>query len=480
MQRTYLVLLRILLFPVLREDLELEVESGKPLGIDRLQQIWDAILERMKTLVNAQSFHTWIKPTKLVDCKGTRLTVQGPNPFFIDWLAEHHKDKLQLAACETLGEEVTIEFISSPSPSRVSPPETNVRRSMLVRDPVTLPNRVQLNSRYTFEEFVVGGSNRLAHAAARAVAENPARVYNPLFIYGGVGLGKTHLLQAVGHFVLGEHPALKISYVSTESFMNELIHAIRKGITLEFKERYRNVDILLIDDIQFLAGKESTQEEFFFTFNALHDANKQIVVTSDRPPKEIPTLQERLTSRFEWGLITDIQPPDIETRIAILRKKVENERIQIPDEVIQIIAENVKSNIRELEGSLIRILACSSLTCQEINIEMAQEVLRDIIKGSSKRKLNIQTIQKVVSQHFDVPIESLKAKTRISRIVLARQVAILLSRELTGLSLVQIGKRFGGRDHSTILHAIKKVQKQAQGDIALGRKIQTIREELLD
>jgi chromosomal replication initiator protein len=463
-----------------REDSELEIDSGKPLGINRLQQIWDTILERMKTLVNAQSFQTWIKPTKLVGCDGARLTVQGPNPFFIDWLAEHHKDKLQLAASEMLGEEVTIEFISSPSPSRVSPPETNVRRSMLVRDPVTLPNRVQLNSRYTFEEFVVGGSNRLAHAAARAVSENPARVYNPLFIYGGVGLGKTHLLQAVGHFVLGEHPALRISYVSTESFMNELIHAIRKGITLEFKERYRNVDILLIDDIQFLAGKESTQEEFFFTFNALHDANKQIVVTSDRPPKEIPTLQERLTSRFEWGLITDIQPPDIETRIAILRKKVENERIQLPDEVIQVIAENVKSNIRELEGSLIRILACSSLTCQEINVEMAQEVLRDIIKGSSKRKLNIQTIQKVVSQHFDVPIESLKAKTRISRIVLARQVAILLARELTGLSLVQIGKRFGGRDHSTVLHAIKKVKKQAQGDIALGRKIQTIREELLD
>lgn len=465
---------------MVREDSELGVESGNSLGVNGLQQTWDAILERMKTLVNAQSFQTWIKPTKLVRCDGTRLTVQGPNPFFIDWLAEHHKDKLQLAAGETLGEEVTIEFISSPSPSRVSPPETNVRRSMLVRDPVTLPNRVQLNSRYTFGEFVVGGSNRLAHAAARAVSENPARVYNPLFIYGGVGLGKTHLLQAVGHFVLGEHPALRISYVSTESFMNELIHAIRKGITLEFKERYRNIDILLIDDIQFLAGKESTQEEFFFTFNALHDANKQIVVTSDRPPKEIPTLQERLTSRFEWGLITDIQPPDIETRIAILRKKVENERIQLPDDVIQVIAENVKSNIRELEGSLIRILACSSLTCQEINVEMAQEVLRDIIKGSSKKKLNIQTIQKVVSQHFDVPTESIKAKTRISRVVLARQVAILLSRELTGSSLVQIGKRFGGRDHSTVLHAIKKVRKQVQGDIALSRKIQTIREELLD
>jgi chromosomal replication initiator protein len=434
----------------------------------------------MKTLVNTQSFQTWIKPTKLVSFEDGHLTIQGPNAFFIDWLAEHHKDKFQLAASEALGEEVTIDFIASPSPPRVSPPDTNVRRSTLVRDPVTLPNKVQLNSRYTFEEFVVGGSNRLANAAARAVAENPARVYNPLFIYGGVGLGKTHLIQAIGHAVLRTHPTLKISYVSTESFMNELIHAIRKGITLEFKERYRNIDILLIDDIQFLAGKESTQEEFFFTFNALHDANKQIAVTSDRPPKEIPTLQERLTSRFEWGLITDIQPPDLETRIAILRKKVENERIQIPDDVIQVIAQNVKSNIRELEGSLVRILACASLTRQEINADMAHEVLRDIIKGSFRKKINAQTIQKVVSQHFDVPLESLKARTRISRVVLARQVAILLTRELTDLSLVQIGKRFGGRDHSTVLHGIKKVQDLTRGDIALSRKIQTIRDELLD
>ena len=456
------------------------LESGKSLDIDGLRQMWEVILERLKTLVNTQSFQTWIKPTKLVNYEGGRLTVQGPNAFFVDWLAEHHRDKMQLAASETLGKEVTVEFIASPSPPRVSPPESNVRRSMLVRDPVTLPNKVQLNSRYTFEEFVVGGNNRLAHAAARAVSDNPARAYNPLFIYGGVGLGKTHLIQAIGHAVLREHPVLRISYVSTENFMNELIHAIRKGVTLEFKERYRNVDILLIDDIQFLAGKESTQEEFFFTFNALHNANKQIVVTSDCPPKEIPTLQERLTSRFEWGLITDIQPPDLETRIAILRKKVENERIQMPNDVIEVIAENVKSNIRELEGSLIRILACSSLTCQEINVEMAQEVLRDIIKGPSRKNINVQTIQKIVSQHFDVPLESLKARTRISKVVLARQIGILLSRELTGLSLVQIGKRFGGRDHSTVLHAIKKIQNQVRGDTALGRKIQTIREELLD
>ena len=446
--------------------------------MDKLRDLWDKILERVSTLVNNQSYQTWFKPTRLVSYEGGRIVIEGPNPFFIDWLAEHHLDKIEYAASETLGEDVTVEFISPESPRRITAPERSVRRSVIVADPITLPNKVHLNARYTFDEFVVGSSNRLANAAALAVSEKPARVYNPLFIYGGVGLGKTHLIQAIGHFVLKEHPSLRISYVSAESFMNELIHAIRKGVTLEFKERYRNIDILMIDDIQFLAGKESTQEEFFFTFNALHDANKQIVVTSDRPPKEIPTLQERLTSRFEWGLITDIQPPDLETRIAILRKKVENEHIAIPDDVISLIAENVKSNIRELEGSLIRILACSSLACQEINVDMAHSVLRDIIKGSPRKKIDIRTIQRTVAQHFDIPVDSMKAKTRVSRVVRARQVAVRLSRELTDLSLVQIGKQFGGRDHSTILHACKKIDRETETDPSLRRKLQTIRSEL--
>ncbi|HER44304.1 MAG TPA: chromosomal replication initiator protein DnaA [Candidatus Eisenbacteria bacterium] len=446
--------------------------------MDTLRDLWDRILERVSTLVNSQSYQTWFKPTRLVSYEGGRIVIEGPNPFFVDWLAEHHLDKIEFAASETLGETVKVEFVSPDSPRRVTAPERSVQRSVIVTDPVTLPNKVHLNARYTFDEFVVGGGNRLAHAAALAVSEKPARAYNPLFIYGGVGLGKTHLIQAIGHRVLKEHPTLRISYVSAESFMNELIHAIRKGVTLEFKERYRNIDILMIDDIQFLAGKESTQEEFFFTFNALHDANKQIVVTSDRPPKEIPTLQERLTSRFEWGLITDIQPPDLETRIAILRKKVENEHIPIPEDVISLIAENVKSNIRELEGSLIRILACSSLACQEINVDMASNVLRDIVKGSPKKKLDIRAIQRAAAQHFDIPVDSLKAKTRVSRVVLARQVAIFLSRELTDLSLVQIGKQFGGRDHSTILHACKKIERAAEEDAALRRKLQTIRSEL--
>jgi len=446
--------------------------------MEQLHSIWEAILSRISTLVNSQSFQTWFKPTRLIKYEAGHLVIEGPNPFFVDWLAEHHKDKIQVAAMETLGEEVTVEFTAPQPEARKKVPATKPSREILVNEPVVLPNRVHLNARYTFDEFIVGNSNRLAHAAALAVAEHPARAYNPLFIYGGVGLGKTHLIQAIGHHVILHHPKMRVSYVTAESFMNELIQAIRSGVTLEFKERYRNIDVLLIDDIQFIAGKESTQEEFFFTFNALHDANKQIVVTSDRPPKEIPTLQERLKSRFEWGLITDIQPPDLETRIAILKKKVEKEKIQIPDEVIQLIAENIKSNIRELEGSLIKLLACSSLTCQEINTEMAREVLRDLIKDAPPRKIRITTIQKAVAQHFDIPYETLKAKTRMSRVVLARQVAIYLSRELTDEPLVQIGKRFGGRDHSTVLYAYRKISDRIEKDIALRKKIETIMEEL--
>ncbi len=441
--------------------------------------VWDTILKKLEKVVNAQSFQTWFAPTRMGSYKDGVLLVEGPNSFFIDWLAEHHIDKIAKAASEVLGEKVVIEF-SSPSPSRITRTENPSRRSLLVREPVILPNSVHLNSRYTFSEFVVGNENLLAHAAALAVAEKPAMTYNPLFIYGGPGLGKTHLLQAIGHFVLEEHPGMRISYVSTESFMNALIHTIKNGSTFEFKERYRNTDILLIDDIHFLAGKERTQEEFFYTFNALHNSSKQIVCTSDRPPKEIPSLQDRLTSRFEWGLITDIQPPDLETRIAILRKKVENEVIPIPENVIFLIAENVKGNTRELEGSLVKILACASLTNQDINIDMASEVLRVFIAGSAKKQISVKAIQRAVSSRFNIPIHSLSAKTRMSRVVIARQVAIYLCRELTSLSLVQIGKAFGGRDHSTVLHSIKKIEDVSSVDLSLAETVNMLREDLKD
>ncbi len=446
---------------------------------EELARLWDAILERLATLVNAQSYQTWFKPTRLVAYDGGHLVVEGPNSFFVDWLAEHHRDKIEHAAREILGEESTVEFIAAAAPARSEAPAQTATRTIMVSDPVSIPSGCHLNARYVFDEFIVGSSNRMAHAAARAVADQPAQVYNPLFIYGGAGLGKTHLVQAIGHHALAHHPRLRVAYATSEGFTNELIQAIRSGTTHTFKERYRSIDILLIDDVQFLAGKESTQEEFFFTFNALHNANKQIVVTSDRPPKEIPGLEERLVSRFEWGLVADIQPPDVETRIAILRKKVEKEKILIPDDVIQFIAENVKSNIRELEGSLVRVLAYSSLTCREGTLELAREVLRDFMRPPASRVPSIPLIKKAVAQHFDIPLETLKAKTRIARVVLARQVAMYLARDLTEASLVSIGSFFGDRDHSTVLHACTKVRAATEADPALKRKVQTIKEELL-
>jgi len=445
----------------------------------KLEQLWAAILELVATLVNPQSFQTWIAPTKLISCDGVHLVVEGPNPFFVDFLHAHHKDRLEYAARHILGEGATIEFVSRRAQPRVSAPAMHAARDLVVTENVEPQQNLQLNRRYTFDEFVVGGGNRLAHAAALAVATKPARAYNPLFVYGGVGLGKTHLIQAIGHQIVSRHPRMRVCYVSAEQFMNELIHAIRIGSTLEFKERYRNIDVLLIDDIHFIAGKETTQEEFFYTFNHLHNGNKQIVVTSDRPPNDMSTLQERLISRFISGLIADIQPPDLETRIAILRKRIEKEGIEIPDEVVQLIAGAVKSNIRELEGALIKILACSSLTNSEINADMAREILKDIVASPSRRKVTIAVIQKTVAQHFDIPLDTLRAKTRIAKVVLARQVSIYLARKLTDLSLAEIGKKTGGRDHSTVLYACTKIERELEKDPALKRKIQTIEEELL-
>ncbi|MCK4548977.1 MAG: chromosomal replication initiator protein DnaA [Candidatus Krumholzibacteria bacterium] len=436
------------------------------------------MLGHMKGLVNEQCFQTWISPMRPVSFEGGILRIEGRNPFFVDWVHEHHMDKIEKVAWEMLEKETKIELTSRPGPPRVSPPEKSPGRSMIIREPVALPNKIHLNGRYTFDEFIVGNCNRLAHAGALAVAERPAQAYNPLFIYGGSGLGKTHLIQAIGHRIRKDFPGMVISYVSTESFVNELIHAIQKNKTLDFKKKYRNVDILLIDDIQFLAGKEAMQEEFFHTFNALHDANKQIVCTSDRPPKEIHTLEERLRSRFEWGLITDLQTPDVETRIAILRNKIEDENIQIPDNVIEFIAENVTNNIRELEGSLIKILAFASLTCQEITVGMATEALKDIVGAPEEKKITPRRIREAVAADYDLPAESLRAKTRISRVVRARQVAMYLCREMTDLSLVLIGKQFGGRDHSTVLHSIRKIETLTADDPVFAGRVNDIRKKI--
>jgi chromosomal replication initiator protein len=344
-------------------------------------------------------------------------------------------------------------------------------------DPGDFPQGI-LNQKYTFDTFVIGSGNRFAHAASLAVAEAPAKAYNPLFIYGGVGLGKTHLMHAIGHYVLDHNPQAKVVYLSSEKFTNEFINSIRDNKAENFRNKYRNVDILLIDDIQFLAGKESTQEEFFHTFNALHEESKQIIISSDRPPREIPTLEDRLRSRFEWGLITDITPPDLETRIAILRKKARAEGLDIPNEVMLYIANQIDTNIRELEGALIRVVAYSSLINKDINANLAAEALKDIIPSSKPKVITILDIQKTVGELFSIKLEDFKAKKRTKSLAFPRQIAMYLSRELTDYSLPKIGEEFGGRDHTTVIHAHEKISKLLQTDAQLQRQMKELHELL--
>jgi len=445
-----------------------------------LGRIWSDFLASVSTLVNDQTFETWFKPMHLESVSSDAVTIRCPSKFFLDWVSEHHSDKIAYAFKEALGVELRIQFTNgNDGPGEFANRKlatAGLMRQQQVRR--RQPNGGdKLNPKYIFEEFVVGNNSRMTFAACLAVSEKPAMVYNPLFIYGGVGLGKTHLMHAIGHTVLRENSHQKVHYSSAESFMNEMITAIRQGNGHEFRNKYRNMDVLLIDDIQFLAGKESTQEEFFHTFNALHGANKQIVVTSDRPPKEIPTLEERLVSRFEWGLITDIQTPDYETRLAILRKKVERENVDIDDDVLALIADSVKSNIRELEGSLVKLLVHASVYKKQLTPEVAAEVLQDFIKTTPK-KISISTIQKVVSQHYRVPVDTMRSKVRTARIAFPRQVAIFLARDLTSASLTQIGQRFGGRDHTTVIHACQKISDLVERDVALKATISQLRKDL--
>ena len=338
----------------------------------------------------------------------------------------------------------------------------------------------QLNPKYTFDTFVIGNSNRFAHAAALAVAEVPAQAYNPLFIYGGVGLGKTHLMHAIGHYIRSQNPEMKILYVTSEKFTNELITAIQTNKNEEFRRRYRSVDVLLIDDIQFIAGKESTTEEFFHTFNALHDANKQIIISSDKQPREIPTLEERLRSRFEWGLIADIQPPDLETRIAILRKKAHVDDIQVEDDVLLHIAHKVESNIRELEGALTRVVAYASLSGRPLTVEVAEEALRDILPNKVQRTINPQLIQRKVGEYFSIRPEDFLSKRRNQEIALPRQYAMYLCREMTDLSLPRIGEAFGGRDHTTVIHACDKITRAMQVDMQVRNIINELKRQITE
>jgi chromosomal replication initiator protein len=424
--------------------------------------IWDQVLSRIETKVNRHSFYTWFKPTSFVADGGSSITVRVPNSLFKDWLTKHYSVVLSEALAEVRRPGASVVFVAEGTPIVPVIPEPVVVADVLVEPaaPTSAPSTAPggLNPRYTFDTFIVGPSNQFAHAACRAVAEAPSRSYNPLFIYGGVGLGKTHLMHAVGHYVLQHDASLKLTYISSERFMNEMINAVRYDRILDFRERYRSVDVLLVDDIQFVSGKEGTQTEFFHTFNALYDAQKQIVLSSDRPPHEIPALEERLRSRFEWGLIADIQPPDLETKVAILKRKAETEAVPLADNVAMYIAGRIKSNIRELEGSLIRLIAYASLTGREISLELTQEVLKNVIDQDDKA-VTIESIQKYISDYYQLKVGELKSRNNSKSIAMPRQVAMYLCKSLTNASLPEIGRSFGGKHHSTVIHSIKKVEE---------------------
>ncbi|GEO27252.1 chromosomal replication initiator protein DnaA [Alicyclobacillus acidoterrestris] len=434
--------------------------------------LWSQVLAMMKERLSGPTFETWFEGTKILkyDAANHSLFVYTPTPFVKNWIEEHYTTTIQNMIIALTEQEYRIQFVTDWSEEKQDTlPVRQPSRPELYAQPDTEEDQSQgtLISRYTFETFVIGASNRFAHAACLAVAERPAQGYNPLFIYGGVGLGKTHLMHAIGHYVKTHDPTAKISYLSSEKFTNEFITAIRDSQTEAFRNKYRSIDVLLIDDIQFLAGKESTQEEFFHTFNSLHEAGKQIVISSDRPPREIPTLEDRLRSRFEWGLITDIQPPDLETRIAILQRKARSEGLEIPEEVLSYIANQIDSNIRELEGALIRVVAYSSLVNEDVTPELAKAALKDIISPDRIRTITVSHVQKVIGDHFGLKIEDLKGKKRTRNIAFPRQIAMYLTRELTEMSLPRIGEAFGGRDHTTVLHACERVNEELQKDAEL-------------
>lgn len=436
-----------------------------------IAKCWQQAQEYLKSRLGETVFTTWIAPLQANQREEGKIVIEAPDAFFRDWIEKHYKNLIEEAIKQLNPDKIislSLETYSTPGALQdaAKQPESQTKHSEL-----NIPN---LNARYTFENFVIGSSNRHAHAYSLAVAESPAKTYNPLFIYGGVGLGKTHLLQAVCHYIKNKTTGNpKICYMSSERFTNELIDAIQHRSTAAFRQKYRNLDVLVIDDIHFIAGKESTQEEFFHTFNALYDAHKQIIFSSDRPPKEISNLQDRLVSRFGWGLTTDIQPPDLETRVAILKKKIEREPVSVPDDVIFFIAQLIKTNIRELEGALIRTIAYSLLEEKPITLGLTQEVLKDLLK-EPKKLITVDFIQRCVSEEFGISIQDIKTKRRNKTIVFPRQVAMYLSRELTDLSLPEIGAIFGGKDHTTVLHSYNKIKEDLNTSPTLKDRLEKI------
>lgn len=420
---------------------------------------WNQVLDSIRKEIGETSFDIWFSMIKYNSYHDDQVFLNVPNSLIKDWIESRYLNLMNTNFRALTNQNINIVLIAEDEEK-------------------TPANYSQLNPRYTFDSFVVGNSNRFAHAACYAVGESPFKAYNPLFIYGGVGLGKTHLMQAIGHHILGKKPSCSVMYVSSEQFTNELISSIKDDKTSGFRNKYRNIDVLLVDDIQFLAGKERTQEEFFHTFNTLYEANKQVVISSDRPPRNIPTLEDRLRSRFEWGLITDIQPPDLETRVAILRKKAQTERLNIPFDVLDYIANYIQSNIRELEGALIRLVAYASVNDRALNMTTATEALKDILPPPLPRKITIETIQKVVASHYGVEITDLLSKKRNKQIVVPRQVAMYLCRKLTDASYPQIGDQFGGKDHTTVIHAHDKIENEMKVDQELAATIEVLHQKI--
>ena len=454
-------------------------------------EVWSQVLGLVQERMPEMSFRTWLQGTQAVAVQGSALFVEVPSDFHAEWIEDRYGDHLTELASRVTGQDVSITFRSAassglrvapevavvePSPSGIAAPPAS--------DAVESPGRPchgSLNERYTFERFVVGNNNQLATAASRAVAENPGRSYNPLFLYGGVGLGKTHLMHAVGHSILKRSPGSRVAYVTTEQFMNELVRAIQQTTTREFRQRFRQIDLLLVDDVHFLERKDSTQEEFFHTFNALYDAGKQVILTSDRPPKELPGVEERLVSRFEWGLVADIKMPDYETRVAILQKKAADDGLILDDDVMDFIARSCTSSVRELEGAVIKLLAYSSLRREEINLELARNALRGVIRnggGGDAPRVTASVIRERVAEEWGVTPAQLTSKRRTREITVPRQVAMYLTKELLGESLVRIGEGFGGRDHSTVIHSIRKVEASMEEDAEFARRVLRVRQSL--
>lgn len=435
-----------------------------------MKGVWNKTLEIIKDYLSTPSYETWFKTTKALEETEDKLVIGVISEFGRDWIRSNYLPLIKEVIRAVAGKDLSLEFVVL---------KEKKKEKKIIKEEIINRRRLGLNENYTFNNFVVGDSNKLAHAASLAVSKNPGHSYNPLFIYGGVGLGKTHLIQAIGHYILDTKPALKVVYVTSEIFTNEVIHSIQKGKMNDFHNKYRNVDVLLIDDIQFLAGKERTQEEFFHTFNTLHNNYKQIVITSDRLPKEIPTLEDRLRSRFEWGLMVDIAPPDFETRVAILKKKADKEKIKVPDDVIYYIAENIKSNIRELEGALIRLLAHASLNNSEITLDFTKRILSGIFGKIEKKKIDAEEVKTVVSSYFSISVEDIEGGKRSQDYTIPRQIAMYLIREFTNLSLPQIGTLFGGRDHTTVLYSIDKIKRELKKDENLKAAVEEIRRMLI-